>query len=506
LSGYVDFFVRYPESPLARVAELNVHSLTFAVVHELDSVDEYEAFLQAFPRAAQVVVVMQLATQKAIALETEKLAAAEANPPADGLDEWTKKQSNALVTAWGLEFTNYVNLWGLPPALPPDATLASLLSAADSDKDAGAKLLSYHRLQRYPAVLTTVYPGTDASANFGEQAVNRAYFNVIISKLDDINTTLKKNNDELTSLLKDQFAATRDIMQTGFDNLTRSITNLGGTITTLQTAVTDGLQKIAGKLDSLNQGLGSVQQGLITINWDLNHIETGIDQTNDQLKTLNTSVQGVGQELQNLNTNVSNGFAFVGQQVSGLRDDVVRGFSQVQQAIGSIPQSDDAFTSFTKALQGGYTRFTAQVSQAGNDIRGKITQATGELKTAVATAHADLDKAASTAVDDTKAILARALSSLNGKIVAFDFSTAGSLSFNLQTGTNFGTLEVPAGLVFDTKEISTESLPALDFDGALQLAARALGMTLVVKDDYETARTNCLNNAPGANGTAVCPP
>src|SRR5262249_43539343 len=90
LSGYVDFFVRYPESPLAQVAEMHVHRLSFIVVHELDAVEEYDAFLEAFPRAAQVPVVMQLATNRAVELETKRKADSEASLSLGDFDIWEK--------------------------------------------------------------------------------------------------------------------------------------------------------------------------------------------------------------------------------------------------------------------------------------------------------------------------------------------------------------------------------------------------------------------------------
>src|SRR5262249_1022503 len=155
----------------------------------------------------------------------------------------------------------FVGRWGLPLDMPPtDAPLAAAASAPGADRDAGAKLLDQHVLDRWVAVLTTTdFKYTAAAKDFSLHSVDRVYYKEIIHALGDVVKAVESEHAELAELVRAEFAETRRALAAGFDQLVRVVKAEGEQI---QAAVKDGLARVGQKLDGLHADLTGVQAEL----------------------------------------------------------------------------------------------------------------------------------------------------------------------------------------------------------------------------------------------------
>ena len=468
LSGYLDFFKRYPESPLDRIAELRVHALAFAAAYHLDDTDDYDAFLGAFPGASQVLTVMRLATAKAIAQATAEQSQMQATPPPEGFEQWQQDQANGLRTSFNQEFSRFMGLWGLPPTPPSDdAVLTQILANADRDQKAGPKLVSFHRLHRLKCVAVKVYPDTEATASLTSDLVTWSYLKAVVDKLGDIDTTLKNNQAALVALLKDEFEETRGVLQHGFQQIGDDLKGLGYQIANLETTLQNGLRAVNGSLTTLHGDLQTVQDGILQIHTalgqvdsDLTQINQGIQQTNSKLGMLDASIQGVNDTLNQLNTNVTKGFNNVNSQLGGLQDEVVRGFDRQQKAIeGLQQQSGGDFMGFVQSMQGGFARLRDVGGQATSQVWQQTKKGAGHVADQIAREASDVAANAKQQLSDLGNVLSRVWKTLDGHIVVFDFTTPGQFSLNFMAYTYYGEIEAPFGAKLSTANINPPTSP-----------------------------------------------
>jgi hypothetical protein len=419
LSSYLDFVKRYPESPLARMAELRIHALTFSLACDSDTVEEYEAFLEAFPRASQVPTVLRLATEKDVAAASAELARMKATPPTEGFEVWEENQAQKLVGEWTRKFKSFAALWGLQDHSPvDDNALSTTLETADTEQDAGTKLLYLHQLERLEALITGPYVSTAAQVQFSLTTnVLLPYLRAITRKLDTIQKTLEKNHDEMVALLQREFSETRSTLLDGFKQLAAGIANV-------ETAVVDGIELVGVKLDRLHQDLRQVHFDLRLIHTNLTDISFGIQETNKKLNQLDAGIRGVRDQLQSLNSNVSNGLKTLSGQVRDLREEVIRGFNRTERASEKIPTgSDDAFGKFSKQARAGFTRIRNTARSAAHSVRKASQRSSERIEVVARRQTTNLGKT-----------LFRASDMIGGRIVAFDMITEGQLTLNLATG------------------------------------------------------------------------
>lgn len=72
VSGYYDFIKRYPNTQQAIVAMMRIQELMFEYVCKLDKIEEYDAYISAFPDAPQVKAVLERALAKALDKQKEE--------------------------------------------------------------------------------------------------------------------------------------------------------------------------------------------------------------------------------------------------------------------------------------------------------------------------------------------------------------------------------------------------------------------------------------------------
>jgi outer membrane protein assembly factor BamD (BamD/ComL family) len=471
LSSYLDFVKKYPESPLARMAELRIHALAFAVVCDSDIVEDYDGFLEAFPAAAQATTVMYLATQKLTALAKKSRESETTLTP--------EQQANEVINEWTVQFHSFVDLFDLPedPTISED-TISQKLDLADPERDKGLKLVMRHRLERLVAVLRDVYKETDAVRDFNLHSVDQRYLGKLIEKLGDIENILEKNHDEMVALLKREFSETRSTLLDGFKQLAAGIANV-------ETAVEDGIELVGVKLDRLHQDLRQVHFDLRLIHTNLTDISFGIQETNQKLNQLDAGIRGVRDQLQSLNSNVSNGLKKLSGQVKGLREEVIQGFNRAERASDKIPTgSDDAFGKSINQARAGFTRIRNTGRSVGRSVRKAAQRSNERIEVVAKRQTSNLGKT-----------LFRASDMIGGRIVAFDMITEGQLTLNLATGAYYADIVIPGGGKLDTQQIENAKTPELDYKETIRTAQRAAAFKIIVTNDYEQQRAKCIADA-----------
>jgi hypothetical protein len=486
LGGYADFLRRYPESPLARAAELWVHALSFAAVCKFKEVAEYEAFLETFPRAAQVPVVLALSTAQDLADAQAVFDAKKAALTNTEFRDWRDDHANTLVVKWGLLMKHVIELWGLASATPEQ--LAEALPSLDKDKDASDKLLTYHQLARLEAVVTGVFSEAPAAVQLVLTGIDLVVFKYMMDELKQVTQAVEREHADLAGLVKAEFAETRRVLADGFDRLRQDLKATGEQVVA---AVKDGLAGVGQKLDALHADLGGVQNELRQIHTVVDSVENQVEKSNKALNRLDKSVREVAKELGGLTAAVKGGFTDLGQQVQGMRGELARGFDRVGTAIAGIdlhdPQSGGLLDWVTEGT-GGLATLSRIGGQAADQLWKKGKEAGGRIAEQSKKAGSDLRQALKKALDYIPDIT----------IVPFDFTTNGSLLLNASTGCNFGKLDLPLGLTVTTSEIANPQLPKFDFTKFLQFAVRALGFTLSETDEYENTRNAALTASTGS--------
>src|SRR5262249_28519778 len=90
-------------------------------------------------------------------------------------------------------------------------------------------------------------------------------------------------------------------------------------------------------------------------------------------------------------------------------------------------------------------------------------------------------------------------SALNHKVVAYDFTTKGSVTANFLTGSYYGDLDAGLGASFDTNQLDSllaGQIPIPKID-PIQAATQAVGLHTVISSSYNTVRDSYLKGSRG---------
>jgi predicted nucleic acid-binding Zn-ribbon protein len=173
-------------------------------------------------------------------------------------------------------------------------------------------------------------------------------------------------------------------------------------------------------------------------------------------------------------------------QLDGVRRDIANLNSQISAA-------DKAVRDLQAELRRGRDQVTAK-GHAVVDLEGELGQARGTLKGLeqvrgeASKAKKRLDKELATARDRLKAATDKLLSA---KLVAYDITTQGALTYNFASGSFYASVKLPGDLRYDTEKLKSwveAGKPALPGINPVEAAFHAVGLEVKQTSGYAAER------------------
>jgi hypothetical protein len=157
--------------------------------------------------------------------------------------------------------------------------------------------------------------------------------------------------------------------------------------------------------------------------------------------------------------------------------------AQVQHALTSLTQQA---TQVAHTLQHQTTQTSSQISHQGTLITNQLRQASNTARQRALNFGNQIRHQANSLFNSVA----------NHKVVAFDFTTHGSITANFRTGSYYGSLDLGAGASFDTNDLDSllaDQIPIPQFD-PIQTATTAVGLHTVITSGYNATRASYLNS------------
>ena len=260
VSGYCDFIKRHPNTEQALVATLYIQEIMFQYACQLDTVEEYDAFIEAFPDAPQVKAARIKATQKAIEIEKKNREKFEGNfNEKDEREKELAKSLNSRITLWQTKRPN--KLFNNDTKLSKDNNETEISSPEE--------WLKAYKWYREAEVYQKVYPGI---GNIGQiqETLDRYEIKTELGKIEKL---IKENNDKLINELNKIS-----------DNISKQLSKIANN----QGAI----------LEKLDKCFNDLHEDLKVIHEDLRVINHSIKDANAQLKKLNNKLDVITSLIQ----------------------------------------------------------------------------------------------------------------------------------------------------------------------------------------------------------------
>ncbi len=319
LSGYLDFVRRYPGTPEAVVARLHAEALAFEFATKLDTLAAYDDFTLAFPEAAQVEGAMELARKRLLSIHEDRYEALRAELDDAALAAWVNRELRSLRFA-------YRDLWtAVQEPAPRPQTLEFLEREVlgyrpDSISPALRRQLAA-RTERIYYVVRWFEPYRTAEAS--DAIVAEAQHQELMAKLEEIRATLEANREAWIAALREELAATRATLRTGFDELVRQH-RLD------RRALATGFARVESSLGLLHDDLVAVRGDLRGLHATLTDVAGGIRETNARLGQLDERLVGMHKSLVALHRDMNQGFQAVEGRLVELDSTLRAGFERSQ--------------------------------------------------------------------------------------------------------------------------------------------------------------------------------
>ncbi len=317
--------------------------MAFELTSQLNTVAEYDAFIDLFPQATQVSAAEQLAQKKALVLETAHLATEQArlnNRRAQeqqmmaGLEARLAQAPAQLDDDFWAEFVAVqASITGLINDIRDIREhrankLATLMEKAVSDAEAvlddktltederNRQIQQHWRVaKRYVYLLRSeLYRNTSAAKRPRLEERHQR----IIAKLEQIRQALINSHDALIAALQDEFAKTRQTLRDGFARLHRD-----------NVLMNQSLQQLVASVNVLHQDLEEVNQNLKDIHRSLTDVQATVVKTNAHLSLLHEDLDRVRGRLIQLNQDMNQGLATQQTLLKAVAGTVKHGFSQL---------------------------------------------------------------------------------------------------------------------------------------------------------------------------------
>ena len=327
LTGYFEFIQRYPNSFPAKLAQLHLEALLFEKYSQLDSIRHYDNFIALFPTAAQVFTVMQLAQNKALAIEKKALTTELAH-----LKSRLSKQQQMRTTQFKQclhkteHFKDCLNKLNEIEQTIADLkeelekivekranTLATQMEqvATMAKKADESKKFYYNRLvKRYCYVLLNVYIDRTAPKRCRVEQRHEKTLTIL-------QQMIANGNRVLIETLKAEFAKTHQVLRDGFKRL--HLDHLA------ETEIFKALNKV---FNQIPQDFITINRNLIKIHQEeLSDIQMKMAKTNANLRLLHKDMKVLHNHLVQLNRDMNQGMAKQRSLLRNAAGIVKQGFS-----------------------------------------------------------------------------------------------------------------------------------------------------------------------------------
>ena len=263
-AGYYEFIKLHPDTEQALVAMLYIQEIMFQYACQQDKVEEYDAFIEAFPNAIQVNEARERAIVKAKKLETAEL------------EKLFNKDNKDL------ERDNVAKaLYDKKKKFEDDCYQCSDLAPSSNDNET-QRVLKLFRLDRDYQVLRDVYGKYNSDNHVGDGKTDtiNVYLNDIKVSINfvGLNKTIEKSTEK----------AIRQIIAAIDANHQTLVKGLQG----ISDKLCAKLDNIANKLDNIasvqKEVLTNLKSGFSELHKDLKKINSSIKETNKRMEVLHT--------------------------------------------------------------------------------------------------------------------------------------------------------------------------------------------------------------------------
>lgn len=335
LPSFMDFIERYPNSAEALVAKANIHVLLFEFAKKISdigelSIEERVAALDDFvfvnSMAPQVPAAMLMSKLLMVEAETREIEQIKAKvreefPSASEADLFSIQSQKLSERANSLATKFEVTLAVI------EAMQRSLGLSYESPTDDPKLLTQRIAAERIAFVLQTVHPERDATRRVREQQ----RFEGLLRSISELKTTIKEENAKLISALREEFAATREVLRVGFSELREQLIAVNNRLDTIHL----DLELTNAKLEQMNRHLETAVASLARIDQKLARsnqlIEEQITVSKQAIEVMHTDLQFLHDAVKNMNQDMNRNAVAQNQLLDQIGGTLQDGFTMLHQ-------------------------------------------------------------------------------------------------------------------------------------------------------------------------------
>jgi len=408
ISFYLDFLSRYPNSPPAILAKLEIESRSFQMIGELDKeqdnaikvldkqlsekitdnntidrliqqidqietevLESYEVFINAFPNTAQVAAAEE--RQKIWAVKAEKLRQKGELKKRDKDKEsiYLYERAQELLNEHNKEdekITALIKELGLLGKNVNKKHLKKQLKHIVEDKVLKAKLQQLRKKERLTHRITYVL---DDKELLYKKKMDRTKLHTekrhreLLSELASIITTIIFSNEKLIGVLKTEFDLTRKTLEAGFRRLIDDNK-------TLRQVLRNGFADLKQGMNQLHKDLVKVNDQLKNIYSTVSDVKQAVDKTNKQLGVLHKDLNNIHGAIVEMNKDMNQGFSRQQATFVNMQEEFSKGFETLHKDNLAIKGESKKIVTNMKDVVTSIQGVTKEVKIQGKNIVGAI--------------------------------------------------------------------------------------------------------------------------------------
>jgi hypothetical protein len=304
-AGYLQFVHRYPNSPAAAVAQLQLAASTFELIDQFKRLEDYDSFIALFPETTEALLAEKVAEEKALELERTRLDKALSEPKKQLQQAQQAVQSMACTpndpVCWrtlSLKERQIATLQKTLKRLISEQAnhwVNEMLKSVNLAKTQSNPILKAHhqRLVRRYCYLLSHHPDYRKTRAFA-QCRAESRLQDALQQLDRIRETLIEKHTDLIQALQTEWEKTREGLITGFLRLHLD-----------KLAYADSLDRLTQGMDALHQDLAKVNENLVALHQGAIDVQATLKQTHGLLSNLHSDLNHIHQGWVALNDKVS---------------------------------------------------------------------------------------------------------------------------------------------------------------------------------------------------------
>jgi len=370
IRAYLDFIEHYPNTLQAQLARMQIEVLSFKLVNQLNRISEYDAFIDAFPYAYQLVAVENLARKKALENERKISSQLSREDPCKKSKNWFLCKRQGRKSELEEHIQSLKNEYDREQDALEKFTKNKMTLCENQNGQTQASLRKKRSIERMRYVIETLYDsGFDRA---------RERHREIVVALQCIRKAQIDSNEKLIAVFKEEFKVTRQSFQEGIKALSESNQEL-------QTILAKDLKDMNLHVNQLHQELKSVNENLDTIYKGFTDVQTSVNATHKELERLHTQFNQIYESIVQVHKDMTQEFTRQLTQLINIKEKTKQGFKtlhkdkqailyelfKVNRLIKGPPQTDPE-----KRLMANYYQWSLD-NQA---IEKSVKESNGELK------------------------------------------------------------------------------------------------------------------------------